>query len=72
MNADMQRSGRTSSMNDHVNTMLEQDVFTISAIAERLNSAQQTISYHILKPHELSEEFGGSNCHMHKFVVYVY
>ena len=53
---------------DVVKTMLEQDPFlTTSEIAERLNSAQQTISDHIWKielawkysrwvPHELSQK----------------
>uniref|UniRef100_A0A1I7X3J6 HTH_48 domain-containing protein n=1 Tax=Heterorhabditis bacteriophora TaxID=37862 RepID=A0A1I7X3J6_HETBA len=48
---DKLRSGRPSLIDDDVvKTMLEQDPFlTTSEIAERLNSAQQTISDHIRK-----------------------
>lgn len=67
--SDQPRSGRPSLIDDDiVKTMLEQDPFlTSSEIAERLNSAQQTISDHIRKiglvwkysrwvPHELSQK----------------
>ncbi|KAG9427785.1 mariner transposase [Apis mellifera carnica] len=67
--SDKSRSGRPSLIdNDVVKAMLEQDPFlTTSEIAERLNSAQQTISDHIRKiglvwkysrwvPHELSQK----------------
>ena len=67
--SDKPRSGRPSLIdNDVVKAMLEQDPFlTTSEIAERLNSAQQTISDHIRKiglvwkysrwvPHELSQK----------------
>ncbi|XP_026301197.1 histone-lysine N-methyltransferase SETMAR-like [Apis mellifera] len=63
------RSGRPSLIDDDVvKAMLEQDPFlTTSEIAQRLNSAQQTISDHIRKiglvwkysrwvPHELSQK----------------
>lgn len=78
--SDKPRSGRPSLIDDDVvKTMLEQDPFlTTSEIAERLNSAQQTISDHIRKiglvwkysrwmPHELSEKNlnDRSSRHMH-------
>ena len=49
--SDKPRSGRPSLIDDDVvKAMLEQDLFpTTSEIAERLNSAQQTISDHIRK-----------------------
>ena len=49
--SDKPRSGRPSLIDDDVvKAMLEQDPFlTTSEIAERLNSAQQTISDHIRK-----------------------
>ena len=49
--SDKPRSGRSSLINDDVvKAMLEQDPFpTTSEIAERLNSAQRTISHHIRK-----------------------
>ena len=49
--SDKPRSGRSSLIDDDVvKAMLEQDSFlTTSEIAERLNSAQQTISDHIRK-----------------------
>ncbi|KAG9431031.1 histone-lysine N-methyltransferase SETMAR-like [Apis mellifera carnica] len=67
--SDKPRSGRPSLIDDDVvKAILEQDPFlTISEIAERLNSAQQTIFDHIRKiglvwkysrwvPHELSQK----------------
>ena len=67
--SDKPRSGRPSLIDDDVvKAMLEQDPFlTTSEIAERLNSAQRTISDHIRKiglgwkysrwvPHELSQK----------------
>ncbi|KAG6804639.1 histone-lysine N-methyltransferase SETMAR-like [Apis mellifera caucasica] len=66
--SDKPRSGRPFLIDDVVKAMLEQDPFlTTSEIAERLNSAQQTISDHIRKmklvwkysrwvPHELSQK----------------